>query len=184
VISVGGAGAGAQTSTTADAGAAFKGDWPAGKDGWTVQLQALHKDSTQPAAVAAAKSAAQGKGAPKVGALNSDDYPSLDGGNYVIYSGVYNSQKDAQKALAGVKKSFPGAKVVHVSKNGGGGGDKTNTKGATTLSPKQLQDLSNQSGANYFKKAAKLPKVIATPGKAPPKDNKAPGGGSGGQTIQ
>jgi hypothetical protein len=177
VISVGGA------PTAAAAGghtaaAAFKSDWPAGKDGWTVQLQALSKDGTQPAAVAAAKSAAQGKGAPNVGALDSDQYPSLDGGQYVVYSGMFKNQAQATKALNGLKKNFPKAKVVHVSRNAGSSGS---TNGpAKTISRQQLQDLNNTSGSDYFKRSSRLPKKIAIPGRPPPKDNKAAGGGSGG----
>ena len=41
-----------------------------------------------------------------------------------------------------------------------------------------------QSGQDYSEAAAKLPNEIATPGAAPPKDNKAPGGGSEGTAIE
>ena len=46
---------GAAPSATASA-PAFKGDWPAGKKGYTVQLQTLPKTGTDPSAVDAAKS--------------------------------------------------------------------------------------------------------------------------------
>src|SRR6478736_5040512 len=118
VISVGGAGAGPATASASN-GPEFKGDWPAGKDGYTVELRALAKAGTQPAAVAAAKSDAGSKGAAKVGALDSDSYASLAGGQYVIYSGVYKTQAEAAKALKGLKKSFPQAKVIRVSQGGG-----------------------------------------------------------------
>ena len=184
VISVGGAGAGAASTTSSGKGAnGFKSDWPAGKDGYTVELTGLPKASTQPAAVAAAKSSAAGKGAPGVGALDSDQYPSLDGGQYVVYSGIYKNQGEAAKALKGLKKAFPQAKVIHVSKNAAGGGS-ASTGPAKTISRQQLRDLSNTSGSDYFKKSSKLPKKIAIPGPPPPKDKKPPGGGSGGgQTI-
>ena len=70
-------------------------------------------------AVNAAKSDAQSKGATDVGALDSDDFSSLDGGNYVIYAGVFDSKKQAKKELRGLKADFPGAKVVQVSAGGG-----------------------------------------------------------------
>ena len=45
-----------------------------------------------------------------------------------------------------------------------------------------IQDL-NQSGEAYEQQLKRKPKTIVLPGKAPPKDHKAPGGGSGAQTI-
>jgi hypothetical protein len=180
VITVGGAAAGPATAA-ASTGPKFTGDWPAGKDGYTVELTALPKAGTQTAAVAAAKSDAQKKGAANVGALDSDSYPSLGGGEYVVYSGVYKTQAEAAKALKGLKKSFPQAKVIHVAKAGGGsaaGGP------AKSVSRQQLNSLNNTSGSDYYRKAAKLPKKIAIPGPPPAKDNKPAGGGSGGgQTI-
>jgi hypothetical protein len=181
VINVGGGTAGSGSAGAATA-AAFKSDWPAGKDGYTVELEALPKKGTEASAVAAAKSDVQSKGAPKVGALDSDQYPSLAGGQYVVYSGVFAKQADAAKALKGLKKSFPKAKVVHVSANAGGGAAATGP--AKTVSRQQLQDLNNTSGSDYYKRSSKLPKKIAIPGPPPAKDNKTPGGGSGGgETI-
>lgn len=181
VISVAGGGPAAAAAPAAK----FVDDWPKGKNAYTVQLQALSKDSTQPPAVAAAKTAAQGKGAADAGALDSDSYASLDGGNYIVYSGVFDKQKDAQAALAKLKKSFPGAKVVKVSAGGGGAsqkGDPNALNGKTksaTVDKSQLKQLHNLSPSEYQKKAAKLPDETKLPGKPPPADNKAPGGGSG-----
>lgn len=180
VISVGGA-AGAPATASASAGPKFSGDWPAGKDGYTVQLKALPKSGTQPAAVAAAKSDAQSKGAAKVGALDSDSYASLAGGQYVVYSGVYKTQAEAAKALKGLKKNFPQAKVIHVAQSGGAS---ASTGSAQSVSRQQLTNLNNTSGSDYFRKSSKLPKKIAIPGPPPAKDNKPAGGGSGGgETI-
>ncbi len=170
--------------------AAFTSDWPAGKDGFTIQLQALPKNSTQPPQVDQAKSAAQSKGAPAVGALDSDSFQSLDPGNYVIYAGIFATRKQAVRALKGLKK-FPGAKVVQVSASGGGSlsgngdaGALSGKKKSATVGKKQLQQLKNLSPDQYQKKANKLPNTTKLPGKAPPKDKKKAGGGSGGgQTI-
>ena len=46
-----------------------------------------------------------------------------------------------------------------------------------------LEDLEGTSGADYQRKSAKLPDTVALPGEPPPKDDKAPGGGSGAETI-
>src|SRR6185436_19575859 len=95
--------------------ATFIPDWQVGQNGWTVQLKTLPKDGTTPEAVAAAKTEATGQGVAEVGALDSDAFPSLDGGNYVIYSGVKTTKKDAEDALSGIQANFPDAKVVEVS---------------------------------------------------------------------
>jgi hypothetical protein len=53
----------------------------------------------------------------------------------------------------------------------------------TKAGAKAVDDLSNASGEDYQKKSAKLPDTVALPGKPPPKDNKAPGGGSDAEVI-
>jgi hypothetical protein len=174
-------------ATPAAAGAAaapveeqFTADWPEGTEGFTIELQTIAKDGTPVADVAAAKTAATGKGATDVGALDSDEYASLDGGNYVIYSGIFDTRKQARKALGRLKKKFPDARVIEVSSSGGGDAAK---KG--TVDKSKLEDLKSSSPEEYQKKSKKLPDETKLPGKAPPKDNKKPGGGSGGgETIE
>ena len=170
--------------------ASFTSDWPSGKDGYTVQLQTLAKDGTQSGQVAQAKTAAQGKGAAAVGALDSDQFTSLDPGNFVIYSGVFTTRKQAAKALNGIKGAFPGAKVIKVSSSSGGTlsskGDANALSGkkkSATVGKQQLQQLKSLSPDKYSNKSKKLPDTTKLPGKAPPKDKKKPGGGGGGQTI-
>jgi hypothetical protein len=170
--------------------AAFTSDWPSGKAGYTVQLQTIGKSGAQADQVAQAKSAAQSKGAGDVGALDSDAFASLDPGNYVLYAGVYSSRKQAARALKGLKGKFPGATVVKVSASGGGSlagkGDKgalSGKKKSATVGKKQLEQLKKLSPGQYQKKSSKLPDNTKLPGKAPPKDNKKPAGGGGGQTI-
>lgn len=51
------------------------------------------------------------------------------------------------------------------------------------VAPAALQNLNKLSGKAYQKQVDKLGKNIATGGKAPPKDNKAPAGGGGFQDI-
>jgi hypothetical protein len=152
-----------------------------------VRLQTVPKSGATAASVGAAKSAASSKGAPKVGVLDASNYNSL-GGDYIIYSGVYDTQAQASAALSKLKKPFPGAKVIHVVPNGGqGGGVVSGTPpsaaqqaaGAATI-----QSLNNCSGAACSKAARKITQPIATPGTAPPKDNKPAGGGSQAQTFQ
>ncbi|HEX5983608.1 MAG TPA: zinc ribbon domain-containing protein [Solirubrobacterales bacterium] len=63
----------------------------------------------------------------------------------------------------------------------GGGAD---TGSAPVASESQLEALQEKTGEEYAEESAKLPDEIATPGEPPPTDNKAPGGGSGGVTLE
>ncbi len=167
----------------------FTSDWPDGQDGYTVQLKTLPKDGTGVAAVNAAKSDAQSKGGSDVGALDSDDFSSLDGGNYVVYAGVFDTRKQANSALKKLKKDFSGAKVIKVSAGGGsisGKGDPdalSGKKKSAKVDKKQLEELKKLSPEEYQKKSQKLPDQTELPGKAPKKDDKKPGGGSEGTEI-
>jgi hypothetical protein len=175
VVTAGGVGTGSSTE------ASFTGDWPSGTSGYTVQLQTLPVTGTTVASVAAAKAAAGGKGAPAVGALKSEEFASLSGENYVIYSGDFHKQSEAQKALATLKKNFPGAKVIHVSESGsggsGGGGGGSGSGGASHSSggskPSAPSSLSKPapssalpshkaSGKKFEEESAKLPNVVST----------------------
>jgi hypothetical protein len=183
VIRVGGGDAGTGSGTGV-AAAAFTSDWPDGKDGWTVELGVMPKSGATPAAVQKAKTDAQGKGAADVGALDSDKFPSLPTGNYVVYSGVFTDKKQATAALKALKAKFPDAQVVEVSQTAPSASSGASGSGGAG-SKAALQDLGNASGANYEKKSRKLPTTVGIPGKPPPTDNKAPGGGSGGgETIK
>lgn len=185
VIRVGPTAAGAVTPGTAVASAssptgAVKSDWPAGKDGYTVELGVLPKAGSDAAAVAKAKSDASAKGASSVGVLDSDSFKSLPGGNYVLYSGVYSSNGAASAALKKLKAKFPSATVVHVSKSAPKGSTTYVGKKSAKLNKQQLTNLNNLSGDAYAKQSRKLPTTTALPGKPPPVDHGAPGGGSGG----
>ena len=160
-------------TTTAATPETFSGDWPSGTTGFTVQLQTLPQSGTQVSAVQAAKTAAGAKGAKAVGALKSEEFSSLSSGSYVIYSGVYHKKAEAQKALTGLKKTFPGASVVEVSNKSSSAASEnpnaaTEGTGAGTLShpapPSVLEGKSTKgtSGKSYAQKSKELPNVIET----------------------
>ncbi|HTB71430.1 MAG TPA: hypothetical protein VK707_10645 [Solirubrobacteraceae bacterium] len=177
VITVQGAATG--TSTGASETAPFTDDWPSGTSGYTVQLQTLPAAGTQASAVEAAKSSASAKGAKAVGALKSEDFSSLPAGSYVIYSGVYHKRAEAQKALPGLKKGFPSAKVVKVSSGESAGGSPSSSSkagasgaGSTPSNPapptvlEKLKSLGTgkgpSSGKSYEEQSKKLPNVVET----------------------
>ncbi len=97
-------------------------DWPAGKDAWTVVLES---SATQAAAQVRADELSQ-QGIP-VGLLSSDDYPTLEPGRWVVFSGQYDSQRAAEQGLEDLSGQVEGAYVRHVSPTG--------TTGEATPSP-------------------------------------------------
>jgi len=109
-------GGGGQTTPSA-----VTSEWPAGTDGFTIELSAIGKSSATPDSVDAAKQSAVDDGAPDASVLDSDLYSSLPPGSYIIYSGVYDNRKDAEAALGDLGDSFPSAQVVEV-KGGESGG--------------------------------------------------------------
>lgn len=166
----------ATTPATAQA-TEFVTDWT-GEDGWTVQVQVLPKESTTPQQVIDAKSAATSAGAPAVGALDSDEYPSLDPGAYVVYSGAYASRKEARSALATLKSSFPDARVVEISATAAEEEAAAEDPAGDAAADSALEALENASPEEYAEKSKKLPDELGTGGSALPTDDKAPGGGS------
>jgi hypothetical protein len=167
VITVAGA-----TGTGGSAGsgeASFTGDWPSSTNGYTVQLQTLPESGTTVSAVQAAKFSATGKGAKSVGALKSEDFSSLTAGSYVIYSGVYHKRAEATKALAGLRKRFPAAKVISVSNNSsaaegstGGSSGGVGSSESKPAPPSVLEGLKGAKGKSYEEKSKNLPNVVST----------------------
>lgn len=198
---------GGGTSTPAAVGPVAD-EWPEGKDGWTVQLQTLPKTSDA-AAVQAAKATATTQGATEVGVLDASLYDTLGNEEYVVYSGVYDSEDDANTALESLSSGAPGASVIEV-RNGAASAAGASTrrsssakKKSSTRSSKQtkerakdltsgkkekatvgdgeLKELNKLSGKELSEKSAKLPKEIKTEGKAPAKDKKKAGGNTGSE---
>lgn len=173
----------APTTAPTTAPASFTSDWT-GEDGWTVELQVLAKDGTTPEQIAAAKAAATSQGAADVGALDSDTYPTLDPGGYVVYSGVFTSKADAKDALKGLKASFPDARVVEVSTTAPSDTADEADAGGDGGADKALEDLENASPDEFVEKSRNLPDEVGTEGEAPAVDNKAPdSGGNESETI-
>lgn len=181
IVNVTGGGA-APAAATESAVTEFVSDWSG--EGWTIQIQTLPKEGTDPTAVAAAKTDATGRGAADVGALDSDEYASLDPGNYVVYSGTYASKKDADAALKDLREDFPDATVVEVTTSADAEDAEepsdTGADGAGATDTKDLEELNNASGDEFVDKSKKLKDETAIEGEPPPEDNKAPGGDAGG----
>ncbi|GAC1438883.1 MAG: hypothetical protein NVSMB51_15720 [Solirubrobacteraceae bacterium] len=179
VITLAGTGGGAASAS------AFANDWPAGTSGFTVQLQKLSSADGVPAA----KSAATAKGAKGVGALRSDDFQGLGSGSFIVYSGVYPKQAQAQKALAKLKARFPTATVIAVKPTAASSSASSTAAGAAAQTPTSkaappaaVQQLNGSTGQDYVKKSKALPNKISTGGAPPKIDKTKPAGGGTGFT--
>jgi hypothetical protein len=72
--------------------------WPAGKNGWTIVLDSVPTTNGRVGAVAEAKQALR-LGLKQVGVLDSAGYSSLHPGYFVVFSGIYDSQAEAQSHI-------------------------------------------------------------------------------------
>ena len=79
-------------------------DWP-GPTAYTIVLASLPVSGGKAAARQKALEALRAGLGPDVGVLASSDYSSLHPGYYVIFSGVYESQSEAQKHIAAAQKA-------------------------------------------------------------------------------
>ncbi len=90
--------------------------WPAGRSGWTVVLSSYPAAKGRVTALATAARAARAH-LPQVGTLASGSYTSLNPGYDVVFSGLYGSSADAQKALAGARQAgFGSAHIAQIAR--------------------------------------------------------------------
>ena len=88
----------------------------------------------------------------------------------------------ASTSTPAASTSSSGASGASAKSSKGSGTSAKSSKGSAADN-KKVKDLNSSSGADYQKKSQKLPKQVGTSGKAPPKDNKPAGGGTGFQDI-
>ena len=90
--------------------------WPAGRSGWTVVLSSYPAPKGRVTALATAARAARAR-LPQVGTLASGSYASLYPGYDVVFSGIYGSSVDAQKALGRAREAgFGGAHTAEIAR--------------------------------------------------------------------
>ena len=102
----------AAPSASPEGGAATPGlaEWPEGRTAWTVVLNSsgTREDAERLAGELAAK------GVPEVGVLDSDDFESLGPDSFVVFSGTYASEAEAQEALAKVRDEAGGGSARRI----------------------------------------------------------------------
>jgi hypothetical protein len=91
--------------------------WPAGQSGYTVVLESIPASSSGRALALARARAASKAGLPQVGVLDSSLYASLHPGYSVVFSGIYDSRGQADRAQAAANaKGFSAAYVRQITR--------------------------------------------------------------------
>ena len=85
-------------------------EWPEGRTAWTVVLNS--SGSQEDAERLAGELAA--KGVPDVGVIDSNDFESLGPDSFVIFSGTYDSEAEAQEALSKVRDEAGGGSTRRI----------------------------------------------------------------------
>ena len=88
--------------------------WPANADAWTIVLQSIRKDKGRAEAMSVVEAARQ-RGLPRVGILDSGRFASLHPGYWTVFTGVYETQPDANGALQQARAVVKTAHVQRVS---------------------------------------------------------------------
>jgi hypothetical protein len=73
--------------------------WPSNRNGWTVVLESVPTSAGKSLALDRARAAARA-GLPQVGVLNSGGFSSLHPGYFVVFSGIYATQSEANSAAS------------------------------------------------------------------------------------
>jgi len=90
--------------------------WPAGQSGFTVVLESIPTSGGRTLAVERARAASRA-GLPRVGVLDSRRYSSLHPGYYVVFSGIYSSRPEADRArTAALAKGFGAAYTREITR--------------------------------------------------------------------
>jgi hypothetical protein len=83
-------------------------EWPPGQNGWTIVLVSSPQSAGRAAANREAQEAIDA-GLSDVGVINSSEYASLRPGYFVVFTGIYSSEREARGELSTAKGSYPQA---------------------------------------------------------------------------
>ena len=90
--------------------------WPPGETGFTVVLESIPTSAGRSLALERARSASRA-GLPQVGVLDSSRYSSLHPGYYVVFSGIYSTRPQADRArAAALAKGFGAAYAREITR--------------------------------------------------------------------
>jgi len=90
-------------------------EWPSGQNGWTVVLSSIPQSAGRTNAVNQARQAMKA-GLTDVGVLDSSQFSSLHTGYFVVFSGVFDSERDARAALDRAQDTYPQSYVREITR--------------------------------------------------------------------
>jgi hypothetical protein len=90
-------------------------EWPPSQSGYTVVIASLPASAGRAQALRKAREALR-SGLPEVGVLDSGEFSSLHPGYYVVFSGIYENQRDAIRSAPRVQELYPVAYIRQISR--------------------------------------------------------------------
>jgi hypothetical protein len=90
-------------------------EWPPSQNGYTVVIASLPAAGGRAQAVRKGREALR-NGLDEVGILESGEFSSLHPGYYVVFSGIYENQRDALRAAPRVQELYPVAYIRQISR--------------------------------------------------------------------
>ena len=89
-------------------------EWPAGQNGWTIVLSSIPQSAGRANALNEARKALSA-GLTDVGVLDSSQFSSLHSGYYVVFSGIYNTEREARTTLDTAQATYPQSYVREIT---------------------------------------------------------------------
>jgi eukaryotic-like serine/threonine-protein kinase len=90
-------------------------EWPPSQSGYTVVIASLPASAGRAQALRKAREALR-NGLQEVGVLDSGEFSSLHPGYYVVFSGIYENQRDAVRGAPRVQELYPAAYFRQISR--------------------------------------------------------------------
>jgi hypothetical protein len=90
-------------------------EWPPSQSGYTVVIASLPSSGGRAQALRKAREALR-SGLPEVGVIDSGEFSSLHPGYYVVFSGIYENQREAVRAAPRVQELYPAAYLRQISR--------------------------------------------------------------------
>ena len=90
-------------------------EWPPSQNGYTVVIASMPAAGGRAVALRKAREVLSSK-LPSVGVLESGEFSSLHPGYYVVFSGIYDTQREAIDAVPRVQRLYPAAYVRQITR--------------------------------------------------------------------
>jgi hypothetical protein len=90
-------------------------DWPPSQNGYTIVIASLPASGGRALAIEKARDVLA-TGLPEVGVIDAGEFSSLHPGYYVVFSGIYDDQREALDGIGRVQRLYPAAYIRQISR--------------------------------------------------------------------